>query len=221
MYLLFAGGCLCRWLKLTSTVSSWDDSATSRRLVTCQWTAKVACWSLTSSTIAFYCWTKISNNNESWSTPTLRSNCGSHRGSATMKTRFNSMSYTVKSCPPRPTLSPYSTYTQHPTHHFPLRRQVQLPVVNFRSHPYSSKTVVKLVELRSVMPTESFIPSSPSSFSELSTGCRHLELHQFRLDIVSGGASAFWGQKILLTRSPRCTFFLKKVDDIFSWCALV
>jgi len=65
-------------------------SLTSGGLVTCRWTVKVTCWSLTILFIAFYCWAVNYNYNASSLTQTLKSSCGSQHDYVTTNSHHNS-----------------------------------------------------------------------------------------------------------------------------------
>jgi len=68
--------CVYRWVKWTTLVKYWLHSMTTRALVTCYHTVKVASWSLTTWMIAFYCSAVSWNLTTCSSTaPTLKSNC--------------------------------------------------------------------------------------------------------------------------------------------------
>jgi len=77
----------CRWVNWTPLGAYWDHSPTSRRLITCHWTATVACWSLIATTIAFYCWAASYNYNA-----TASSSHACRHDYITTNARRNSMS---------------------------------------------------------------------------------------------------------------------------------
>jgi len=64
-------------------------------LVTCRQTVKVTCWSLTTTMIAFYCWTVDYNYNASPSTQTLKSSCGCQLEYVTANSHHSCMFYTA------------------------------------------------------------------------------------------------------------------------------
>lgn len=64
-------------------------------LVTCRQTVKVTCWLLTTTMIAFYCWTVDYNYNASPSTQTLKSSCGCQPEYVTANSHHSSMFYTA------------------------------------------------------------------------------------------------------------------------------
>ena len=65
------------------------------RLYTYRHTVKVTCWSLTSTIIAFYCWTVNYNYNASSSTQTLKSSRGGQNDYVTTNAHYNSTFYTA------------------------------------------------------------------------------------------------------------------------------
>ena len=113
---------VCRWVKWTSMVECCVHSLTSRGLVTCYWTVKVTCWSLTSAITAFYCWAVNYNYNASSLTQTLKSSCGGQHDYVSTKTPHNSTLYTAvrstsslslsSQCSRGLTSSQYSVYTE-------------------------------------------------------------------------------------------------------------
>jgi len=84
-----------RWVKWTYLVQYWGHSLASAILVTCHWTAKVTCWSLTLAMTAFCCWTVSWNCNASSLTATLKSICGGHCDSTATNTHRNCTFYTT------------------------------------------------------------------------------------------------------------------------------
>jgi len=86
---------VCRWVKWTSMVVCYIHSLTSCGLVTCHWTVKVTCWSLTGPEIAFNCWAVIYNYNASSLTQTLKSSCGCQHDYVTTNSHHNSTLHTA------------------------------------------------------------------------------------------------------------------------------
>ena len=105
---------VCRWVKWTSVVLCFVHSLMSCRLVTCRSTVKGACWLLTMTIIAFYCWAMNCNYNVSSLTETLKSSSGSQHDCLTTNSQHNSTLYTaaVRSSRYVVTSSQYSVYTE-------------------------------------------------------------------------------------------------------------
>jgi len=87
--------CVRRLVKWTWTVTCCVHSLTSRGLCTCRWTVKVSCWWLTTAIIAFYWWTLSCSWNESLSTKTLKSRCGTQRAYLTTNSQLSCTFYTT------------------------------------------------------------------------------------------------------------------------------
>jgi len=84
--------CVCRWVKWTSLVECCPHSLMSFTLFTCHSTAKVTCWSLTVTMIAYYCWVPVvsySYSVSSLTTQPLKSSCGGQNGYITTNSRHN------------------------------------------------------------------------------------------------------------------------------------
>ena len=86
---------LCRWVKWTSMVKCCVHSLTAGHLVTCHYTAKVPCWSLTRALIAFCCSADNYNYKASSLTQTLKSSCGGQHDYVTTNSHHNSTLYTA------------------------------------------------------------------------------------------------------------------------------